>query len=171
MFLEAEIINDLTDYSPSEPFEDKIRAAIKIECDRQHVGEDRQVMLYEAYDYVQSARHDGIMIMPFLLHAAGLIEPSNGGKFRTTPVSFNGIVGGVPPESIERAMKSWIDYFNAVLDLNNGADDDRIDRVIGEFLDIHPFSDGNGRTAWLLRVWMLNQWNDPQPLPDYYKEA
>ena len=148
----------------------KIRDAIKVECDRQHVGEDRQEMLYQAYI---SVRPDAVLPLhaAFLMNIAAAIEPHNRGRFRTTPVSFNGIVGGVPPENIERAMENWIKWYNSGLLARLSLRETLVDVVIKEFLDIHPFIDGNGRTAWLLRVWMLNQWDDPQPLPDYYKEG
>lgn len=154
----------------------KIRDAIKVECDRQHVDEDRQQMLYEAYSIWYQNHPYGALTEARLRYMAEHIEPSNNGVYRTTPVNFNGIVGGVPPENIERAMENWIEFFNDVNVENLSGEYDETDQlhtvdiVIKEFLDIHPFSDGNGRTAWLLRVWMLNQWDDPQPLPDYYKE-
>lgn len=151
--------------------DEKIRAAIKVECDRQHVGEDRQEMLYKAYNTVRS--HSVLMDRLYediLQTIAVSIEPSNKGQYRTTPVTFNGVVGGVSPEHIPGNMMAWIQWFNAELALWTEIELSNADSIIKEFLDIHPFIDGNGRTAWLLRVWMLDQWNDPQPLPDYYGE-
>jgi hypothetical protein len=42
------------------------------------------------------------------------------------------------------------------------------DQFVKMFLDIHPFVDGNGRTASILRNWMLGLLQNPQPLPYYY---
>lgn len=42
-----------------------------------------------------------------------------------------------------------------------------VDRWIKSLLDIHPWQDGNGRTASILRNWMLNQLHNPVPLPYY----
>lgn len=42
------------------------------------------------------------------------------------------------------------------------------DRWIKDFLDVHPFVDGNGRTAWILRTWLMDEWSYPNVLPDYY---
>jgi hypothetical protein len=182
MVEEAEIVEDLLNEHYGRR-DDKIRAAIKIECDRQHVGEDRQEMLYSAYDITRFMSR--LPLTTTIMWArAGEIEPDNGGQYRTTPVTFNGTVGGVSPDSIPRVMKNWIAYFNDLLpwvaiyqnsstthsDVERKMAEEDVDKVIKEFLDIHPFTDGNGRTAWLLRVWLLNQWDDPQPLPDYYGE-
>ncbi len=41
-------------------------------------------------------------------------------------------------------------------------------QLINQLLDIHPWADGNGRTASILRNWMLGTLNDPTPLPYYY---
>jgi len=46
-----------------------------------------------------------------------------------------------------------------------------VDSLIKQLLDIHPFADGNGRTASILRNRMLGTLNDPTPLPFYYGSA
>lgn len=43
-----------------------------------------------------------------------------------------------------------------------------VEMIVKMFLDIHPFADGNGRTASILRNRMLGTLNDPTPLPFYY---
>jgi fido (protein-threonine AMPylation protein) len=42
------------------------------------------------------------------------------------------------------------------------------DLFIKSLLDIHPWADGNGRTASILRNWMFGNLKDPEPLPYYY---
>jgi hypothetical protein len=153
--------------------DDKIRAAIKIECDRQHVGEDRQEWLLGAYANTRDFFSKRPLDRFSLETIAYEIEEDNQGDYRHGPVTFHGTVGGVSPDNIPRAMENWIEWFNSMLAwCAKGGDlaDKGVEIVIKEFLDIHPFSDGNGRTAWLLRVWLLNQWDDPQPLPNYYGE-
>ena len=46
-----------------------------------------------------------------------------------------------------------------------------VEMIVKMFLDIHPFADGNGRTASILRNRMLGTLNDPTPLPFYYGSA
>lgn len=41
------------------------------------------------------------------------------------------------------------------------------DSYIKQLLQIHPWADGNGRTASILRNWMLGTLDDPSPLPYY----
>ena len=42
------------------------------------------------------------------------------------------------------------------------------DFFVKQLLDIHPWADGNGRTASILRNWLCGSLNDPEPLPYYY---
>lgn len=42
------------------------------------------------------------------------------------------------------------------------------DEFVKQFLDIHPFEDGNGRVASLLRNALMQTLDDPNPLPYYY---
>lgn len=135
------------------------------ECVRQGVGVDRLGRLLLAYDRARGiASIWGEPTADNLLGPSGLavlIEPDNGGRVRQTPVSFPDGSHAIHPDNVERAFTHWLDARG------------RIDTEdwIREFLDIHPFVDGNGRTAWILRVWVLGQWDDPEPLPDYYGES
>lgn len=149
---------------------DEVKAAVKVECDRQGVGEESQRDLLGAYFWAENKAYCDVLSEEFLAKLARVVEPSNDGQYRHQPVTFNGIVGGVHPREIWRAMQRWVAYFNDAVRQQEKytANFKLCDEVIKEFLDIHPFSDGNGRTAWLLRVWMLDQWDNPQPLPDYY---
>lgn len=151
---------------------DKIREAVNVECDRQKVGERERKNLFDTY-MVHFFNHDMEMTIPRLRELAFQIEQNNGGRFRTTPVTFGEIVGGVDPSVISAAMNQWVKHFNnAVHELEMYTANFKLcDQVVKSFLDIHPFSDGNGRTAWLLRVWLLDQWDFPQPLPNYYGEG
>lgn len=46
-------------------------------------------------------------------------------------------------------------------------DESLCDLYIKQLLQIHPWVDGNGRVASILRNWMLNTLDDPSPLPYY----
>jgi Fic family protein len=127
-------------------------------------------MLFSAYFMMRAAKHYLILDESILLAIARTLEPDNKGQYRHLPVTFNGVVGGVSPQNIHSCIRAWIHYFNEEIKYSEDLKEVVVDPVIKEFLAIHPFRDGNGRTAWLLRVWMLNQWDDPQPLPDYFKE-
>ena len=106
---------------------------------------------------------------------AYLIEPTNGGELRTTPVSFADLSTAIPAANIPRAIENWILRFN----FNLGEGDKRplatrdhmAQDVIKEFLDIHPYSDGNGRLAFILYNWLLGFPDEPFPLPYFYGEA
>lgn len=152
----------------------RVFTAIQVECDRQQVGIDRVMMLADVYMAASELGPRGFHPAPIdFLGREGFayrIEPKNRGSYRFTPVFFDDLSMGLAPSLIERAMMQWWDRVWAMWWPTNGKDMDTtdVDEVIREFLVIHPFQDGNGRIAWLLRVWLLNQWSDPEPLPDYF---
>lgn len=78
--------------------------------------------------------------------------------WRKTPVSFrDGSLGAdwwMVPHLMQRLLS-----FQA---------DATPDEFCKQFLDIHPFEDGNGRVASLLRNVLTRTLNDPLPLPYYY---
>lgn len=150
-----------------------IFTAIQIECDRQQVGIDRVMMLADVYmDAMWAAQSGWVPLSSDLLGREGIayrIEPKNRGSYRFTPVFFDDLSMGLAPGLIERAMDTWERGLVAEWQESLGRiEKAEVDRLIRDFLVIHPFQDGNGRIAWLLRVWLLNQWTDPEPLPDYF---
>lgn len=58
------------------------------------------------------------------------------------------------------------DFGGSIQDYIDG-DESLCDSYIKQLLQIHPWADGNGRTASILRNWMLDTLDDPTPLPDY----
>jgi Fic/DOC family len=135
-------------------------ACIK-ECERQRVGLDRLGRLIEGVAYaiehsMQPPQEGDI------LHLAGLVEPSSGGQYRSTPVTF--ISGGDATD--------WYNVPGATARLMAYADHRADpDEVVRAFLNIHPFSDGNGRVAFILLNWLRGTLHDPSPLPDLFGES
>lgn len=152
----------------------RVFTAIQFECDRQQVGIDRVMMLADVYmeARVLGFRSYAPSAIDFLGREgfAYRIEPENRGSYRLTPVFFDDLTMGLAPGLIERAMMGWWDrvWTAWCLSEGKGLETPEVDEMIREFLVIHPFQDGNGRIAWLLRVWLLNQWDDPEPLPNYF---
>ncbi len=62
------------------------------------------------------------------------------------------------------------DFGNVTIQGYFDGDEKLVDDYIKQLLDIHPWADGNGRTASILRNWMLGTLDDPSPLPYYYGE-
>jgi len=77
------------------------------------------------------------------------IDNGNAGKYRDVNVRISG-ADHVPPDAlhISEAMASFIEWYKVkAIDMHPL---ERAARVHGEFVKIHPFTDGNGRTARLL---------------------
>lgn len=153
----------------------RVLTAIQVECDRQQVGIDRVMMLADVYsdamhlaiDYGQPFEWDFLERDGF----AYRIEPKNRGMYRRTPVFFADLSTAMAPSLIPSQMTKWWDRIRLVwTNGQGGLHCHYVDEMIREFLVIHPFQDGNGRIAWLLRVWLLNQWDNPEPLPDYFPQ-
>lgn len=148
------------------------------ECLRQKVGIERLITLLKAFHRAQTMSAFGgpsEYDIAGPLGLAALIEPSNRGEYRKTPVTFLDGTNAINAQNIPRAMTQWWAGIDALSDLVGGPSSPYVkpvvDGLVKNFLDIHPFTDGNGRTAWLLRVWLLGQWDNPEPLPDYFGQS
>jgi hypothetical protein len=143
------------------------------ECERQQVGLDSVARLLEAAHVVhRRAFPNAVATEPWWKWVAGIIEPRNNGHYRCVPVTFADMSQGIPWSTVPRAMETWwAEIPHIFTSVENASFKVRwVDTLIRDFLKIHPFVDGNGRTAWLLRVWMLDQWDNPQPLPNYFPQ-
>lgn len=140
---------------------ESVAVACVRECQRQGVGIDRLATLLAGYAYaVDNA--DRLPTEGDMLHLAGAVEPSNGGRYRRTPVTF--ATGRLPagPREVPGA--------SARLFAGLGRDTSPAD-FVRAFLDVHPFTDGNGRTAFVLLNWIGETLADPVALPDFFGES
>tara|TARA_R110000824_G_scaffold94139_4_gene227416 strand:- start:94 stop:882 length:789 start_codon:yes stop_codon:yes gene_type:complete len=77
------------------------------------------------------------------------IDADNAGKYREVNVVISG-AEHTPPQALQvpEQMQAFIEWYNT--DAGDLHPVDRAARVHGEFVKIHPFTDGNGRTSRLL---------------------
>ncbi len=134
-----------------------VAKACAVECERQSVGVDRLAMLIAGYAYVVE-NSDRRATENDVLSLVGIVEPSTGGSYRSTPVTFANGTSAAQASTVADATNRLF----SLLD-----DETDADEFCHAFLRIHPFFDGNGRVAFLLRNWLLGTLVQPQPLPDY----
>lgn len=140
------------------------------EAERQQADFNGYVRLVGAYQFGYEFQED--MITPnYVYSLATLIEPSKNqfGQYRCTPVTFTNGGGAVDWDLIPTAMAQWFDMVNNPGDglISCGPEFMR-ETFVREFLRIHPFRDGNGRVAWILRTRLYDIWESPDPLPKYF---
>lgn len=132
------------------------------ECIRQHVGLDRLVTLLDAYRKVVDLNVDSLDSvtdpMAFIQWLAGEVEPDNYGRFRTTPVTFANGGTAAPASEVPRLIAQLCTLGDSLT----------ADEWIKEFLWIHPFTDGNGRTGWVLYNLIAGTLDSPVALPKFF---
>lgn len=146
----------------TEPDLVRIATVAAGECVRQRVGFRRLTYLLGAYDYALFTAATARPRKPLrgdALHLAGMIEPTKAAQYRTTPVTFQNGGTAAHHSQIERTMFRMFNLLDADTDP---------DEFTKAFLDVHPFADGNGRTAWVLWNWLRGTLHYPDPLPDFY---
>jgi hypothetical protein len=130
---------------------------IAAECERQMVGPVEVEAMHKAYEFARLIRPGNLNDVN-VRWLGRLVEPVKAAHFRTLPVTFPNRTHAVHPDLIANAFKALLENQNRV----------STDEFVKEFLDIHPFSDGNGRVAFLLYNILNNTLHYPNPLPDYF---
>lgn len=148
----------------------RIALACARECERQGVGVDGLALLTGAYLYAWE-RRDAEPTQHDMEILAGLIQPDpNDRGFRQTAITAGddrgtdwreipGAVERLWQQLTERPRKSVMGHHVR----------DPVDQFIAALLRIHPYEDGNGRLAFVLRNWLLGALGQPEPLPDYFQ--
>lgn len=141
---------------------EKIEAACLVECNRQGVGfVERQQLMYAYYTMLKNDETESPSFsMETVLSWGKLVEPIKASGLRRTPVTFANGAMGLNPDLIPRVMDS----------LFANRENMTVDEFVKEFLIIHPFTDGNGRTAFILYNALMGNPTEPVALPDYFGE-
>lgn len=84
-------------------------------------------------------------------------------EYRKVPAVFNQGSPAIKASLIPNAMAKLVKAINA-----KGGDEDALTK---EFLEIHPFADGNGRVASLLYNYLKGSLEIPVVMPDYFGES
>jgi Fic family protein len=143
------------------------------EAERQGCDFNGYVRLVQAYGWAREASWDiALPLHPnYVYMLANMIEPGKNalGAYRSTPVAFANGGYAVDADLVPEAMSQWFDIVNNPGDglISCGPEFMR-KTFVREFLRIHPFRDGNGRVAWILRTRFYDQWDSPVPLPKYF---
>lgn len=135
------------------------------ECVRQHVGIDRVAYLLQGYEYaLLHAESRPLPSEADALTMARLIEPSNEGRYRTTPVTFRNGGYAARPGVVSSATRRLFDFLEegAFTGISSAPE-----KFTENYLSIHPLTDGNGRTAFVLHNWVSGTLRNPQPLPEF----
>lgn len=156
---------------------ERIASVAARECERQQVGVDRLASLIDAHYQVMTIwpdPTDGNVNRSDICALGKLVEPSNFGELRRIPVTFRDGGSSASTHMIPELLDNLINSLHLAVDLDSTSDEHEVDhwyvrKWIKDFLWIHPFTDGNGRTAWVLYNWMRGRMHNPDPLPDFFQ--
>lgn len=147
----------------------KIVRFCAIECEHQGSGELSVYSMVNAWDWAQNQAQQGKPTLSDVEHLGMLIEPKwNKPGFRTVDVRVGWDV-----------KMEWPKVPAAMNDLMIGLEADVYspEQFCHEYLEIHPWRDGNGRSSavifnWLSGTldnpqWHKDWWDDPRRKPGY----
>lgn len=136
-------------------------------CERQQSGE---MSVYKMCDTLALMRQrralygSAILDHTMISEIAYRIAPRNGGTYRDTYVTRSGEIRiiGVDPRKIPDAMETLlVAYSNPMFEMT-------AIEFTREFLEIHPFIDGNGRSSAIIYNYINDTLDEPVDHPDYY---
>lgn len=112
----------------------------------------------------------------FVMNIAELVEPEVNaqtmfdGNIRQSHVGF--ISGGkaAPANEVKYRFERWASIWSEYIFDPIKMSESEVDSCVKMLLEIHPWKDGNGRTASIFRNWLLGTLSDPQFLPYYFGE-
>lgn len=139
---------------------ERISLACRIECDRQQVGSVEHGDLAKAYNLTLTKpwQKKSRLSLEDIFALSSIVEPEKAKGLRRTPVTFSNGNSGLSPDLVPKALESLLE----------AQGDISLDYFVKEFLVIHPFLDGNGRTAFLLYNLLAKNLDYPAALPDYF---
>ncbi len=179
------LISAIGGFNPFGEFKMDVQEYIVSECERQHtllVDE-----MTAAFNYACTVTADALPgndIGLFVQNIARYVEPdvnrwrTDFTNLRLSHVGFDNGGSACPAGEVAHRFQRWVDQLNyeakdygckGVTEYIDG-DIWLVDSYMKQLLDIHPWQDGNGRTASILRNWLLDQMSDPEPLPYYFGE-
>ena len=135
-----------------------------VECIRQQVGFDHLINLMNAYQ-IAIRFSNQVPTLEDIQFLAQTIEPDKGLGLRNTPVTFTNGGSSCAPSEIEQTMGRFVTHLPA--SFVAPIPEYEVYNLVKYFLWIHPFRDGNGRTAWVLYNWLRQTLGAPVPLPDF----
>ena len=134
------------------------------ETERQSGTVREALGMYRAWKYAAGMNDYNLRINEGdLLNWAHLINGTT--DYRKVPAVFNQGRPAIAAENIPNAMARLLD---AIRDPQVGLTPDHYTR---EFLEIHPFADGNGRVGSLLWNYLRGSIHNPEPMPYFFGES
>lgn len=128
-------------------------------------------------DDVRPLSHEDLHTLnsKILLASQDLAKPA---EYRNTPVAFSHAMrSACPSAEVSATMDRWLSVANSLVSTTRnfhttrGLTHEELSyKLVKWFLDIHPYSDGNGRVASILYNLLLRKLDEPVLLPDFYND-